>query len=69
MHRDKNIDSTFGITIHIDQAFIRDIPITIKDDDIIIDDKVYNGTKGLWRLLTEKKEARLKDEYYDQDLE
>ena len=69
VHRDESIDTTFGITFHNDQAFIGDTPITIENDDIIIYDKVYNGTKGLWRLLTEKKEARLKDEYNDDDLE
>ena len=30
---------------------------------------MYSGTKGLWRLLTEKKEAKLKGEYNDHDLE
>ena len=69
VHRDESIDTTFGITFHNDQAFIGDTPITIENDDIIIYDEVYSGTKGLWRLLTEKKEAKLKDEYNDHDLE
>lgn len=39
--------------------------ITFEDDDIIIDDRRYKGTVGLWRLLT----SVAPDEYSEDDLE
>ena len=47
----KGIDKTFGIHPMDDKFYIGDKPITIKDNNIIIEDKEYEGTKGLWRLI------------------
>ena len=33
---------------------IGDKVITIDTDDIIIEDRVYTGTQGLWSLITDK---------------
>ena len=42
-------------------------PIKIEDDDITINNRVYNGTPGLWRLLTSK-DIPNKSEYDKEDL-
>ncbi len=60
MNRDGDIDVAFGI--NFDQngtPFIGKTPIKIENDDIIIYDQVYDGTPGLWQLLTEKVKQNL----------
>ena len=58
--RDPDIDTKFGINWKRNgQTVIGDTPITIQEDDIIIKSDVYEGTEGLWQLLTEKKKDNL----------
>ena len=53
--RNEDIDDTFGIEFHNGKPYIGTTPITIENDDIIIYNKVYAGTPGLWTLITEKR--------------
>lgn len=49
----KMTDTTFGIYDGKDgQFYIGDSPITIQGDNLIVGDKEYVGTPGLWELLT-----------------
>ena len=48
-------DKVFGIVKKDKNYYIGDKPIKIKDDNIIIDDKEYTGTEGLWELIMSKK--------------
>ena len=53
--QDPDLDTSFGI--YFDRNNIPKIgskPISIFQDNIIIDDKLYLGTPGLWSLITEK---------------
>ena len=64
--RDPDIDTKFGINFREDgQAVIGNTPITIQDDDIVIRDHVYDGTEGLWQLISERKKDNLHS--YDGD--
>ena len=47
----KGIDKSFGLTVKNQKLHIGDKPITIKDDNIIIEDVEYEGTPGLWELI------------------
>ena len=47
----KGIDKSFGLTIKNKKLHIGDKPITIKDNNIIIDGEEYTGTPGLWELI------------------
>ena len=47
----KGIDKSFGLTVKNKKFHIGDKPITIKDDNIIIEDVEYPGTYGLWELI------------------
>ena len=54
--RDPDIDIQFGINFLRDgKTIICNTPMTIDRDHIIIGPNVYDGTEGLWTLLTEKK--------------
>ena len=44
-------DKVFGMVKKDKNYYIGDKPIKIKDDNIIIDDKEYTGTEGLWELI------------------
>ena len=60
----KNIDSSYGIYA-IDGKFkIGDKFITIEDNDIKIDNIIFEGTKGFWELVTSKKP----ENYTEEDL-
>lgn len=48
----KSTDTTFGINSKDGAFYIGDTPVTIQDNDIIVHDKMYAGTHGLWELLT-----------------
>ena len=47
-------DKVFGMVKKDKYYYIGDKPIKIKGDNIIIDDKEYTGTKGLWELIISK---------------
>ena len=51
MSRDNEIDTSFGINFDDGLPYIANTPITIDHDDIMIYDKVYDGTPGLWNLI------------------
>ena len=48
-------DKVFGMVKKDKYYYIGDKPIKIKGDNIIIDDKEYPGTEGLWELIISKK--------------
>ena len=50
----KGADKVFGIVKKGEYYYIGDKPIKFKDDNIIIDDKEYTGTDGLWELIISK---------------
>ena len=47
----KGIDKSFGLTVKNGRLHIGNKQITIKDDNIIIEDVEYKGTPGLWELI------------------
>ena len=66
--RDQDIDTEFGIKfLENGQAVIGNTPITIQGDDIVIGGEVYDGTEGLWGLLTEKRKENLMQVPYSED--
>ena len=46
------MDKTFGVHFKDGLLFIGKDQIIINNDDIIIGDRLYHGTKGLWELIT-----------------
>ena len=61
--QDRDLDTLFGIYFDRDNfPRIGSKPITISGDDIIIEGQVYDGTPGLWSLITSKS-----PEGYDRD--
>ena len=46
------MDKTFGVQLKEGEFFIGKDQIMINNDDIIIGDKLYRGTTGLWELIT-----------------
>ena len=48
------IDRTYGIYAKDKRFYMGNQPITIKDNDIIINNVRIEGTPGLWRLITER---------------
>ena len=59
-------DKIFGMVKKDKKYYIGDKPIKIKDDNIIIDDKVYPGTPGLWELIIspDPREGEITEEDY-----
>ena len=60
-------DLTAGIYDKDGRFYIGSEPVRIKDNDIIIDDTAFQGTPGLWKLITSKNIPD-KSEYTPQDL-
>ena len=57
---DPTLDTTFGIRFSSDgRTFIGNTPITIQGDDIIINNEVYHGTRGLWSLITDTQKDQI----------
>jgi hypothetical protein len=50
----KDADTTYGIYDKGGKFYIGDTEVRIDGDDIIIGDKVYEGTPGLWELIVSK---------------
>ena len=59
------IDTTFGIRYEDGDWMIGNKRIKINGDDITIDGEVYDGTPGLWSLITDKSPKQ----YDNEDLE
>ena len=68
MSRDDEIDTSFGIRFVDGKPFIANTPIKIEHNDIIIYNQVYEGTPGLWSLITEKTKGKLEGAYDENDL-
>ena len=59
------MDKSFGVKLKHGEFFIGREQITINNDDIIIGDKLFRGTTGLWELITKNEpDATL---YNDED--
>ena len=58
MSWDPDVDTSFGIHFVNKEPYIANTPVKLEGDDIIIYNEVYNGTPGLWSLITEKKERK-----------
>ena len=46
------MDKSFGVKLKEGEFFIGREQIMISNDDIIIGDKLFRGTTGLWELIT-----------------
>ena len=68
MSRDDEIDTSFGIHFVDGKPFKGKTPIKIEHNDIIIYNQVYEGTPGLWSLITEKTKGVLEGTYDKNDL-
>lgn len=60
-----SVDRSFGIYDKNGQFYIGNTPVTIVDDNIRINDEDYQGTPGLWELITMKNPSQYTDEDYD----
>ena len=62
----EGIDKVFGLTEKNKRFYIRDKPIKIKDNDIIINEVKYPGTPGLWELIISQdpQEGKITEEDY-----
>lgn len=47
----KRVDSTFGFRVEGDKWMLGDKEVEIDVDDLIINNKKYRGTRGLYELL------------------
>ena len=63
----EGIDRTYGIYAKDKKFYMGNSPITIKDNDITINDITFPGTPGLWKLITSRYIPN-KLEYTPQDL-
>ena len=68
MNRVDDIDTSFGINFHDGEPYIGSTPIKIENDDIIIYNEAYQGTPGLWALITEKSKTKIEGKYNADDL-
>jgi hypothetical protein len=50
----KDADTTYGIYDKGGRFYIGDTEVRIDGDDIIVGDRVYEGTPGLWELIVSK---------------
>ena len=58
-------DTTFGVRKKGDHHYIGNKHVIINDDDIIVDGEYYEGSPGLWELITSKKPSE--DSYDEED--
>ena len=61
------VDRNNGLVTHQGEFYIGNKPIEVKDNNIIIEDKIYKGTSGLWKLIMSNNIPD-KSEYKAQDL-
>jgi hypothetical protein len=54
-------DTTFGLYHKNGILYLGNLPISVEDNNITMDNEIFKGTKGLWELLT------LKDPKYNND--
>ena len=60
----EGVDKTFGLYAKNKKFHIGNKPITIKDNDIIIEGKTYTGSPDLWELITSKDPKNFTEEDY-----
>ena len=60
----EGVDKTFGLYAENKKFKIGDKPVTIKDNNIIIEGKTYIGTPGLWELITSNKPKIFNEDDY-----
>ena len=60
----EGVDKTFGLYAENKKFKIGDKPITIKDNNIIIEGKTYIGSPGLWELITSNNPQNFTEEDY-----
>ena len=63
----KNIDLSFGLYAKNGNFYIGSKPVTIDDNDIKVDDIIFEGTPGFWELVTSKDPKP--ENYTEEDLE
>lgn len=51
INRGRAVDTTYGVRVDGDRWMIGDKPIEVDGDDIIINEKKYEGTRGLYELI------------------
>ena len=62
----EGVDKTFGLYAENKKFKIGDKPVTIKDNNIIIEGKTYIGTPGLWELITSHKPEEFTEDDYNE---
>ena len=60
----EGVDKTFGLYAENKKFKIGDKPVTIKNNDIIIEGKTYIGSPGLWELITSNNPQNFTEEDY-----
>ena len=60
----EGVDKTFGLYAENKKFKIGDKPVTIKDNNIIIEGKTYIGSPGLWELITSNNPQKFTEEDY-----
>ena len=61
----EGVDKTFGLHAKNKKFHIGNKPVTIKDNDIIVDGKIYRGSPGLWELITSRNPKNFTEEDYE----
>ena len=61
----EGVDKTFGLHAKNKKFHIGNKEVTIKDNDIIVDGKIYRGSPGLWELITSKNPKNFTEEDYE----
>lgn len=51
INKGRAVDTTYGVRVDGDRWMIGDKPIEVDGDDIIINEKKYEGTRGLYELI------------------
>ena len=62
----EGVDKTFGLYAENKKFKIGDKPVTIKENNIIIEGKKYIGTPGLWELITSHKPEKFTEDDYNE---
>ena len=61
----EGVDKTFGLYAKNKKFYIGDKPVTIKNNDIIIEGEEYIGSPGLWELITSNNPQNFTEEDYN----
>ena len=61
----EGVDKTFGLHAKDKKFHIGNKPVTIRDNDIIVDGKIYRGSPGLWELITSRDPKNFTEEDYE----